>query len=196
MLSAQQELLISSPYFIPSKMGLNTLQTLRDRDVKITIVTNSLEANDVPAVHAGYIDYRNDLLDMGVDLYEFKQNNSKSEWSLLGSKRSSLHAKMFVIDQTRNYVGSFNLDPRSALHNTEMGIIFDNEEFGARAHEVILDKLDKHAYQVSLNDDGELRWEELTEDGETRVHIVEPGTTRVQRATVYLMSWLPVEWLL
>ncbi len=194
--SAKEDLLISSPYFIPGDVGLKLFGDLRQRGVRITILTNSFAANDVTVVHAGYIDYRKQLVEMGVNLFEFKAEHVERNWSMFGSSRSSLHAKTFVIDQRRNFVGSFNLDPRSAIHNTEMGLIFDNHAFGMRAFDRLKDSLGQNAYKVQLSARGRLEWVETDENGNNTILTTEPGTTWWQRTATYLMSWLPVEWLM
>jgi putative cardiolipin synthase len=64
------EVVISAPYFIRGPIGVRAFGDLRMRNVKVTILTNSLAANDEPLVHTGYARYRVELLKTGVDLYE------------------------------------------------------------------------------------------------------------------------------
>ena len=198
--SARQELIIVSPYFIPGKNGVQLMKSLADKGVAVTILTNSYSANDVVVVHSGYIDYRRALLEAGVQLYELKSSNPEQQtFSLFGSRRSSLHAKTFLIDQQRSFVGSFNLDPRSAIHNTEMGVVFDNSDYGQTAHQYIMEQLAERAYQVTLSETGRMQWIEHRQVNSEMIretHATEPGTTLLQRGLIYLISWLPVEWLL
>ncbi|MEZ5478625.1 MAG: phospholipase D-like domain-containing protein [Thiolinea sp.] len=197
MESAQQELLIASPYFIPGQEGLEMFKRLRERGVDVTILSNSLRANDVLAVHAGYMQYRKPLLEMGVKLYELRQQPGvKTDRSLLGSSHASLHAKTFIIDRKRVFVGSFNLDPRSAIHNTEMGVVFDSPEYAGTVYDKVEDYLSLNAYQVTLEADGNLRWTEVEEDGSQESFTHDPGSSWWERTLVTVISWLPVEWLL
>ncbi|HPE62210.1 MAG TPA: phospholipase D family protein [Thiolinea sp.] len=202
MRSSQKELMIVSPYFIPGHQGTAMLGELVRRGVKVTILTNSFAANDVVAVHSGYIDYRHQLLKAGVSLYELKATRSEAQahdYSFLGSQHSSLHAKTFMIDRKRTFVGSFNLDPRSAVHNTEMGVVFDNADYCEIAYHQGQELVEKEAYEVRLTPAGKLQWvDRQTENGRTIevVHDTEPDTTWYGRLLVYLISWLPVEWLL
>ncbi len=198
MQSAQETLLISSPYLIPGSWGMDLFRELRKRGVQITVLTNSFAANDVLAVHAGYVDYRAQMVELGIRMYEFKPDIDPEQrhLKLLGSKRSSLHAKSFIIDRERLFVGSFNLDPRSAIHNTEMGIVFDNAGLAGRLHGSLTDRLGEIAYHLKLGARGQLQWEERSGENDTTLHDREPNTTRWQRLGVYLLSWLPVEWLL
>lgn len=194
--SAQEELLITSPYFIPGDLGMSVFRELRQRGVRISLLTNSFKANDVVIVHAGYIDYRKQLVELGVRMYEFKPDSRTSNLTLIGSKRASLHAKTFVIDQRRLFVGSFNLDSRSAIHNTEMGIVFDSREFAESLYRSQNERLEQSAYRLRLGSSKKLEWVEKTQSGDTRIHVTEPGTSRLQRGLIYLLTWLPVEWLM
>src|SRR3954468_5074802 len=112
------ELDLVSPYFVPTKDGTAALVGLAKRGVKVRVLTNSLAATDVSAVHAGYAKYREDLLRGGVRLYELKPT-AYPGGSGIGGSDASLHAKTFAVDRSRIFVGSFNFDPRSARLNTE-----------------------------------------------------------------------------
>src|SRR3546814_7099551 len=109
-----------------------------DLDVAVGVVTNSLAANDVPAVHAGYASYRGQLLDGGVELYELRAQGAGETHGLFGSSGASLHTKAFVIDGERGFIGSFNLDPRSAYLNTEMGVLFEDDDIARALREEYL----------------------------------------------------------
>ena len=122
---AKREALLISPYFVPGQAGLKLLCDLRARGVRVSVVTNSLAATDVVAVHGGYAKYRPALLAAGVTLFEMKprwpEGEAGGKTSLLGSRGAALHTKAFAVDGALGFVGSFNLDPRSAALNTEMG---------------------------------------------------------------------------
>ncbi|MFZ1385787.1 MAG: phospholipase D family protein [Thiolinea sp.] len=197
MKSANKELVISSPYFIPGKFGLEVFQSLIDRGVNVVILTNSFAANDVAAVHAGYVNYRKRLLQMGVKLYELKPLNAEAQldkgFELFGSKRASLHAKAFVVDEKTTFVGSFNLDPRSSVHNTEMGIFFDEPAYGKASVEKTRAYMQQQAYELKLTDNDKIEWI----DSATGVtHTSEPDMSLLQRSIIRVISWLPVEWLM
>lgn len=195
MRTAQQQLVISSPYFIPGEYGLELFKGLRERGVEIIILTNSFAANDVAAVHAGYSNYRKQLLTMGVKLYELKPLNNEADqgFELFGSKRASLHAKAFVVDQKTIFVGSFNLDPRSAIHNTEMGIIFEEPDYGAKSVARTHLYMQQKAYELKLTDQGKLQW---IDNASGVTHNAEPEMSSFQQAIITVISWLPVEWLM
>ncbi len=199
MKNAQQHLLISSPYFIPGEYGLSLFQELRQRGVTITILTNSYAANDVPAVHAAYSKYRERLLAMGVQLFELKPLGAEEQaddgFALLGSKRASLHAKAFIVDSQTVFVGSFNLDPRSAVHNTEMGVIFTNAAYSAQSEQRSQRFIQRFAYQVSLDPQGRLQWHDQ-QTTPASLHTQEPDMHWWDHLLVEVIALLPVEWLM
>ena len=196
----QRALDLVTPYFVPGKDGTGALAALAGRGVRVRILTNSLAACDVTAVHSGYAKRREELLRAGVRLFELKATAAREsrETALkFGSGSSSaLHAKTFAVDGERIFVGSFNFDQRSALLNTEMGVVIES---AALAHRLagVFDATAPHiAYEVVLAPDGGgLVWIERTESGEKR-YDTEPQTSWWLRRKVELLSVLPIEWLL
>ena len=136
--AAKREARLISPYFVPGEPGMALLTGMVERGVKVSVVTNSLAATDVVAVHGGYMRYRRPLLRAGIDLYELKPGGEDEPASLFGSRGgAALHTKALVVDGLLAFVGSFNLDPRSATLNTEMGAFVSNP---AVAREVLLEQ--------------------------------------------------------
>ena len=203
----RSELVLSSPYFVPGKRGVDDFAAMTAAGVRITVLTNSLAATDVPAVHAGYAKRRAALLRAGVMLFELKrelypastgetpESGSAARSGSQGSSGSSLHAKAFTVDAERVFIGSFNFDPRSARLNTEMGLVIDSPALAASMAEVLRRRLAENAYRVRIDDRGKLQWVE-TVAGREVVHDEEPGTTFWSRLGVSLLSVLPIEWLL
>lgn len=188
-----------SPYFVPTEAGVETFTRVANSGVRLRVLTNALEATDVPAVHAGYAKRRKDLLKAGVALYEMRRtaHDSKRNESagLFGSSGSSLHAKTFGVDQTRTFVGSFNFDPRSALLNTELGFVIESPKMTEAIDDAFTTKIPERAYTVHLSDKGELYWLELRDGIQVR-YDSEPGVILFQRASISLLSILPIDWLL
>ena len=187
-------------YFVPTTAGVNSLISMAKRGVKIRIVTNSLEATDGPYVHAGYAKRRKALLETGIELYELRRLSpdskaSKGSGSASGSSGSSLHAKTFAVDGKRVFVGSFNFDPRSAKLNTELGFVIDSPQLADQIANTFEAVIPERAYLVHLSTDGKIYWTERTASGEIR-YDEEPNTSFGLRATVWLLSKLPIEWLL
>ena len=188
-----------SPYFVPTHAGVDAFTALAGKGVKVRVLTNSLEATDVAAVHAGYAKHRKALLEAGVLLYELRRTApagpARSEVGSRGSSASSLHSKTFAVDRTRLFVGSFNFDPRSARLNTEMGFIIDSPVLAQRIATAFDRRIPAEAYEVRLSDTGQLYWIERRA-GKTVRYDVEPGTSAWLRAGVSFMSLLPIDWLL
>ncbi|CAH1531086.1 Cardiolipin synthetase [Vibrio owensii] len=179
-----------SPYFVPTESGTKALTDAAKRGIDITIVTNSLASNDVLAVHGWYAKYREDLVKAGIKLWEVKASAKiKSKWSLTGSSRASLHAKLMMIDENKLFVGSMNWDPRSAELNTEMAVVIEQPEYVQKQQSVLPEQLKENAYQVVLKD-GDIAWLDL-ETGE--VFDSEPEASVWRKMGAWFSGILPIE---
>lgn len=192
------ELIVVSAYFVPGEAGVAYLAGLARAGVKVSVVTNSLEATDVPAVHSGYAKWRASMLAAGVELWETKRAASAvpvQPRGSGGSSGSSLHAKTFEVDREQVFIGSFNVDPRSRQLNTELGFVIESPRMAVDLSESLPARLAEGAYRLRLGPDGSIRWIEQRAGTEI-VHDTEPGTTFWQRFGVGVLSLLPIEWLL
>ncbi|WP_077929014.1 phospholipase D family protein [Wohlfahrtiimonas populi] len=192
---AQQSLYLISPYFVPGEEGTKGLSQLSEAGKDVVILTNSLAANDVPMVHAGYAPYREALLKSGVKLYElmpFNVNYKLSKDWKIGASGASLHTKAFIIDESKGFIGSFNLDPRSARLNTEMGVFFESPEITEELMKSYQSVITKDvSYEVILRDQ-KMIWLDDS-NGESKEWDKDPETGWIKRAIVKIVSWLPVE---
>mgnify|MGYP001218840810 CR=1 FL=1 len=195
--------LIVSPYFVPGPMGMAYFRYWRHMGVKIDVLTNAYAASDVPVVHAGYANYRVPLLQAGVGLYELKPVGEPTGGRLRdlahGSSRASLHAKTFIFDDRHVFVGTFNFDPRSAVLNTEMGIVIHSADFAREVERIAEDAMQpERSFRVTLANgtenttDPRLRWSDIYE-GVARQSDIEPDTTPLQRALLRTLQALPIE---
>lgn len=194
-----------SAYFVPEKEGTAKIGQLAQDGVHVRILTNSFKANDVSLVHAFYAKYRVDLLKSGVELYEFlpalsdeqlsettKDLSQKAKINLKGLSRSSLHAKLMSLDNKQVFIGSFNFDPRSAYLNTEIGVILDSPPLASLIHQTIDTHIDRYAYKLVLDEDGKMTWQ-LNTGTETKIYHKEPKMKWWQKASMKVISWLPLE---
>ncbi|MDM0013509.1 phospholipase D family protein [Variovorax sp. J22P168] len=167
LLDARTEVDLTSPYLVPGEKGMAAFEDLRRRQVKLTLLTNSLAANDEPLVHTGYARYRTRLLASGADLYELspERTTANKRFDMFGKSLGRLHAKTAAIDRQRIFIGSMNLDPRSATQNTEMGVVADSPQLAREMLRVInISKL-QNSYRLRLDKaTGSIEW--LTNDGE------------------------------
>ncbi|NIJ68568.1 phospholipase D family protein [Xanthomonas sp. 60] len=190
--ATRHKALLMSPYFVPGDEGLRALQGMRARAVQVGVVTNSLAANDVVAVHGGYMHYRAPLLEAGVQLYELKAHGQASSSGIFGSSGASLHTKAFVLDDRHGFVGSFNLDPRSAYVNTEMGVVFDDPVLARQLTREYLHLASPgQSWWLALDPRGDLRW--LDRQAPARWLETEPDSSPRQRVLARVISWLPLE---
>lgn len=191
MKGARQELLLSSPYFIPGPEGLSVLRNVKGRGVATNILTNSLSATDVMMVHSAYAKYRKPLIDCGIGLYEQKSSTARTKISLFGSRTASLHTKACVVDRNTSFVGSFNLDPRSKSINTEMGIVFESTALSNQLAEHLQGQM-KGSYRVASRSD-RIVWFESSGDAEPIVHVSEPHSPVGRRFGAWIVGLLPIE---
>ena len=189
---AERELKLISPYFVPGQDVMERFGQMRGRGVEVGILTNSLAANDVVAVHGGYAGYREPLLEMGVSLFELKPYGPPGRPSLFGSSGASLHTKAFVVDRNHGFIGSFNLDPRSIYLNTEMGLLFEHPDAAAELDGLYAMKTSPQtSYRLELTDDG-LRWHDPAGTPPT-VWDREPRASLWRRFLARVIGWLPIE---
>ena len=193
LLSAKSEAIIISPYFVPLKSGVESISELQRSGVDVTIITNSLAANNQSSVHGGYAPSRKPLLTSGVKIYEVRPDAdvSGSEITAASGAKATLHTKAFIIDRREIFIGSFNFDPRSANINTELGVIIRSPELSEAAAEALTAALAEQTYEVFLNENGKLRWRGL-EDGQEVILDKEPQTTWGQRFSASFMRILPI----
>ena len=182
--AVREELILVSAYFVPGEEGVDYLTGRADGGVSIRLLTNSLEATDVPAVHGGYAPYRRPLLEHGIRLFELRAEPERqpngASWRLArGSSHASLHSKAVVFDRRKVFIGSFNLDQRSVLWNTEVGIVVDSPALAAQVRRLVRQGMaPRVSYEVRLQrGDGEARLLWIDErNGRRRVRTHEPGS--------------------
>jgi putative cardiolipin synthase len=197
---ANSELLIVSPYFVPRERGIDGLAKCAERGVRVRVLTNSLAATDVAAVHAGYAPCRRELAERGVELYELRPTSARLAegylCGLFGSSSASLHAKTFLIDRRIVFVGSLNLDPRSVALNTEQGLVVESAELAerlARTFEQATSPELSYRVAVERTDAGlRLSWHGA-EEGRAVELCDEPGTSWLNRLGVCLLGMLPIQ---
>jgi len=194
VMASRSEVVLSSPYFIPGPAGVSAFGDLRKRDVKVTILTNSLASNDEPLVHTGYARYRVELLKTGVDLYELSPNRVVQNKRLMlpAASVGRLHAKTAIIDRSTVFIGSMNLDPRSASKNTELGIIAECPPLAKEVIRVIhISKL-QSAYRLRFAPDGQsLEWLTMNDEGDVVLSEEPDVTTWMRLQNMLLAPFVP-----
>jgi putative cardiolipin synthase len=164
---AQEELLITNAYIIPGERGIEFLRSLNVRGIDVRILTNSLASHDVPAVNSHYEPWRDDIVGTGTRLFELRADaaiQSIVDVPPVSAKFVGLHTKASVSDGRLVFIGSMNLDPRSGAINTEMGAVIESTGLGQELRNLMLRDMDpENAWEVSIGDDGRLRWQNSEE---------------------------------
>jgi len=192
--AAQSEIVIVTPYFIPQKEGAKLLADIVAKNVRVVVVTNSLASTNHVAVHSRYAKYRRELLSKGVEFYEIRADRpgQESEWGF-NPDRITLHSKASLIDGKTIFIGSLNIDPRSLLLNTEMGLFVDSPKLGQSFSDSLVTELPKTAYRLALNADGKTRWHWEPEGEEHEVYTSEPQASIGRRFLTSLYKLVPIE---
>mgnify|MGYP001818327132 CR=1 FL=1 len=191
--SAKSEAIIISPYFVPRKRGVEGFSALEERGVDVTIVTNSLAANNQFTVHAGYAGSRKPLLKAGAEIWEVKPHATIQGAELVAAvgAKATLHTKAFIVDREQMFIGSFNFDPRSANINTELGVIIHDPGLASYYADYVREVLPIVTYEVFLDDRNKLRWRDYETDPAT-IFDKEPETSWWDRRKVGFVKILPV----
>jgi putative cardiolipin synthase len=196
--SARSEVLVASPYFVPGRRTLDILRQATASQVRVSVMTNSLATTDEPLVHFGYARYRSALLQMGVSLFELMPDTDvRQSAGELSASLGRLHAKVAVVDQRWLYIGSLNMDRRSAHSNTEMGLIVDSPELAGQVASLLSSERLPRSYQVrSAGDRQSLQWVAQAAGREQVVLDAEPNSNWRLRLRMSLVSMVVDEELL
>jgi putative cardiolipin synthase len=199
---AQKDVLLISPYFIPGDSGTRYLSDLTARSVAVKVLTNSLASTDETAVYAGYSRYRRRLLQSGVQIYELRPvAGARQPVTARGTSSGvSLHAKAIVVDTRWVFIGSMNMDQRSKLLNTEMGIIVDCPQLAVAVTRFFdTATLPANAYHVVLTTSdtskGNLQWQ-TSDAGKAVLYRHDPEVTLKRRMEAAIFKLLPIEGVL
>ncbi len=157
---ARSRIVIQSPYLILSDQAKELFRQVRARGVRVRINTNSLASTDNIQAFSGYRNQRDELLEMGLEIHEFKpypevQHNLMQRFAATRNKKLvfGLHAKTMVIDGKTVFIGTFNFDPRSQNLNTEAGVVIHNEELAGKVEAAIeLDMQPANSWNAATDD--------------------------------------------
>jgi len=189
MKTAKEELIIISPYFIPGKQGVALIGDLVARGVRVRILTNSLASTDSPLVDIGWARYRVALLKLDVDVREMrpKLGQKHARFHPFRSSNASLHAKALVIDQKIVFVGSLNMDERSARTNSELGLVISSAEIARQITSLLDDLSSDCSYKLQLDANNHVEWVS-GEAGMQKIWHTDPETSRTERLWLKLLS--------
>ena len=182
---AKKRVTIQSPYLVMPEGAIDFFGQLVARGVEVRVSTNSLASTDNLMAFSGYRSQRRDILAAGVEVFEYKPFPQRAQqlmerWAKKPEEMPvfAIHAKTMVIDGEQLFIGTFNLDPRSANLNTEIGVLINNGELAGQVEEEIVeDMAPANSWSAA---DG-------TADGQASL---------AKRFKVRFWRWLPIEKLL
>jgi len=184
-----------APYILAYDSPDKSQKKLAESGVDVTIVTNSLAANNHTSVHGGYAHSRKPLLKEGIKIFEVRGDAAVSGSEITSeddSGRATLHTKAFIVDRRHLFIGSFNFDPRSFYINTELGVIIDSAELAKSMVDRFFELVPTQAYEVVLNEKDQLRWRGI-ENGQEVTYDMEPQTSWWTRFVASFMTILPIK---
>ncbi len=188
----QNEIIVVTPYLIPSPGTMDVVWELEDRQVEIIVLTNSLNTNNHVAAHVGYRRHRDDLVNAGVDLHEYRIDaESRKEYEARGYRADhfTVHAKVIIFDRRRVFIGTFNVDPRSMYINTELGLLIDSPGLAEQIRQMVeVDFHPANAWHVVQDDKGHLQW-----TGHDKTLDREPSESNWRRFQAWLLGLFPMD---
>jgi putative cardiolipin synthase len=187
-MTSRRSIRMVSPYFVPSDSAVASLVGARKEGIDVALLTNSLASTDEPWVYVGYWAHIKDLLKSGVQVHEISPSLSvkRHKLGIFGHRTGALHMKSAIVDSREVFLGSMNLDQRSAKLNTELGLIIESEEM-ARQLEGFADAGSSYALRLGANGEN-IEWVEDGDDGKQTVYDVPPETTAWQRLKLRLLG--------
>ncbi len=142
---AKKSITIQSPYLVVPEGGMELFSDLIKQGVEVRVVTNSLASTDNLFAFSGYQNQKDELLKAGFNIFEYKPYPEiakklleRAGYANITMPVFAIHAKTMVIDSHTVFIGTFNLDPRSANLNTEVGVIIKNNALAREVEANIL----------------------------------------------------------
>jgi putative cardiolipin synthase len=190
--SAESEVILVTAYLVPTPELEAVIERVEARGVQVRILTNSLRSNNHLAAHAAYRKHLRRLVENGADLHEVRVTAADRDRYMrepVDEKQLGLHAKLMLIDDDTVFVGSANLDPRSLIINTEVGLVIDSMALNRALRELlVIDFEPRNAWAVQLSDDGKLVWV-----GDDQVLTHNPDSSLIQRLEDWFVGRLPID---
>jgi putative cardiolipin synthase len=191
-LDPEREMLLVTAYLVPDEGMLERIRAHTEQGVRVRILTNSLETTNQPMVHAAYQEWRPRLIRAGVELHELRGDAwHRTHYQSPGSaaERLGLHAKSSVFGESTVVIGTMNLDPRSEVLNTEMGLVVESPQLAEQVRRALLRDFDsRNSWRVTLDEQGALRWSCCHTETATQ-----PSGGLGRRLKVFFLSLLPLE---
>ena len=189
---AREEVIIVTAYLVPTEHLLSVLGSVRDRGVRVRILTNSLRSNNHLSAHAASRGFISQLVERGVELYELRTDAVDRNLYMaepVADKQLGLHAKFMLLDNDRVFIGSSNLDPRSLKLNTEVGLMIESPPLNqALRDNIVVDFAARNAWAVQADQKGRVVWV----SGQERLQHP-PAESLCQQLEHWFIGLLPID---
>jgi putative cardiolipin synthase len=190
--ASEEEIIAISAYLVMTDELLNSMQIATNNSVKVSFLTNSLASTNHVAAHSAYRHHRKAILKTGANLFTVRPDAaSRTQYEVPGftAETFGLHGKVTIIDDDQVFVGTLNLDPRSMLLNTEMGLLIDSPELNTAIRKAFLiDFSPKSSWKLQLSDDGDISWSSVDE-----TLTQQPAGNIGQRIMDFLFGLFPID---
>ncbi|WP_373875525.1 phospholipase D family protein [Vibrio agarivorans] len=160
-LEAAKQVTISTPYIVPSQNKFDVIEQLTEQGTEVSLFTNSSASNDSLFIPAYYKQHRQTLLDMGVDIHEYRDQAVNEDHFF--HVDTYYHNKTLIVDDKLTYIGSSNFDPRSDFLNVEFGVFIQSEAFAKDVHHYLTKQQSTLYWHVTRDDEGKTTWESNAE---------------------------------
>ncbi|MGP1953147.1 MAG: cardiolipin synthase [Arsenophonus sp. ET-KM2-MAG3] len=145
--SARKQLIITTPYFVPSDNLIYAICTAAMRGVEVLMVIPN--QNNSFLVRWASRAFYSELLEAGVKIYQFNDG--------------LLHTKSLSIDGELTLIGSVNLDMRSLWLNFEITVVIDDKKFGSNLILVQYDYIARSTPIIQKNWNKRPLWNRIVE---------------------------------
>jgi phosphatidylserine/phosphatidylglycerophosphate/cardiolipin synthase-like enzyme len=159
---AEREIIICNAYLIPSADFIEAVRDAVIRGVRVIVLTNSPETNDLPELTMVGRSYYKKILAANEDAAAKKSGGDVQIWEWYGWRydqaqqtEGTIHAKYAVFDRRYSLVGSYNLDPRSEKLNSETAVVFESDSLSAGLAEIFYENDLAYSRRVAPEDANE-----------------------------------------
>ncbi|GLP97119.1 phospholipase D family protein [Paraferrimonas sedimenticola] len=192
----EKEVMVVSPYFVPDGETLEYIDELEKTGARIQVITSSYDSNDVRVAQYGYIRRRQQVLDRGVELFEYRADSQywrQHQVAEIQQVPLALHAKFSIYDGKSVLIGSANIDPRSKDLNSEIGLLIESEPFAQELRQWFINNSHPRNAAKVLRYNNKLFWRVEDENGEEKILTKEPGSHWWDIFGLSIQYILPVE---
>lgn len=156
---ARHEIIICNAYFLPSAEFADAIRAAATRGVRVIILSNSPETNDLPEMTMVGRSYYRDILTINEAPRTRESGGGVQIWEWQGRRydqkrrtEGTIHAKYAVFDRRYALVGSYNLDPRSEKLNSETAVVFESDDLSTALAKIFYENDLTYSRQVTPQD--------------------------------------------